>query len=158
MTKKIFTLFMGLIMCFALSAQNNNHRPHMKMEDFNKNRELFIAKQAKLTTEETLCFFPIYNECQKKKQELNGRIWFLRKSTFKKKLNETEYEKILRDIVDLLIQVETLDKEYLPRYHKVLSYEKIFAVYEAESRFQREILNKMRSGGMATSPNMPKTK
>ena len=37
-------------------------------------------------------------------------------------------------------EADELEKEYLPKYHKVLSYKKIFEVQGAESRFHREML------------------
>ena len=39
-----------------------------------------------------------------------------------------------------LRQIEELEKTYLPLYHKVISYKKIFEVQGAEARFHRELL------------------
>lgn len=141
MKQKLFLIITVMSMCLSLSAQNKG--PHMSKEDFHKKKELFIAEHAKLTAEEAICFFPIYNECQMKKHELNRRIWRLHRETFRKKPSEADYEKMLREIADLRIKIETVEKEYLTRYHEVLSYEKIFAVQGAEAYFQQELLNKM---------------
>ena len=37
-------------------------------------------------------------------------------------------------------KIEELEKTYLPLYHKVISYKKIFEVQGAEARFHRELL------------------
>ena len=145
MKQRIFTLMAVLMMCMTMSAQNKS--PRMSKEDFLKKRELFVTEHAKLAPEEAVNFFPLYNECQEKKGDLNGHIWKLRKGAFNKALSEAEYEKILREIADLRIQIEALEKEYLTKYHKVLSYEKIFAVQGAEAHFQRELLSKMSGRG-----------
>lgn len=116
----------------------------MSKEEFDAKREQFITKQVGLTDKEAAAFFPIYNECQRKKHELNGQIWKLRRDTRDKQLSEKEYCQLLEKIADLRIQAEELEKEYLPRYHKVLTYKQIFAVQGAEGRFQRELLKKMK--------------
>lgn len=112
-------------------------------EEFKKEYQAFITRQAQLTEEEAAAFFPIYDECQEKKRDLNDRIWKLRKDTRDKELSETEYRNILEKTAQLRIQIDELEKSYLPLFHKVLSYKKIFEVQGAESRFHRELLKGM---------------
>lgn len=127
-------LFVGVV---AIAQQP---RQRKGPEEFKKEYQQFIAKQAKLTAEEAAAFFPIYNECQEKKNKLNGQIWKLRRDTYNKELTEKDYQRILEEIAKLRIQIEELEKTYLPLYHKVISYKKIFEVQGAEARFHRELL------------------
>lgn len=132
----ILTLGFGAVM--AQSQQGKRGR--LNQEEFKAKFQQYITKQAQLTEEEATAFFPIYEECQKQKHEKNERIWKLRREARGKQLSEAEYEKILEEIADLRIQIDQLDKSFLPRYHKVLSYKKIFDVQGAEARFHRELL------------------
>lgn len=144
MKQRVTILLTALLLCLTLAAQEQGRRPHMSKEEFDAKREQFITKQAGLTEQEAAAFFPIYNECQRKKHELNGQAWKLRKEARGRQLSEEEYRNLLEQIANLRIRVEELEKEYLARYHQVLTYKQIFAVQGAEGRFQRELLKNMK--------------
>lgn len=136
MKQRITLWFATLLLGIVAMAQ-----PVKKsQEEFEKGYQAFIIQQAQLTEKEAAAFFPIYKECQKKKNELNSQIWKLRREVRGKELKEADYQRILEEIAKLRIQADELEKEYLPKYHKVLSYKKIFEVQGAESRFHREML------------------
>ena len=126
----------ALLMGTAIFAQDTKK----SSEEFRKGYQEFITQQAQLTEKEAAAFFPIYNECQKKKTELNNQLWKLRRESLGKELSEAEYQRLLEETAKLRIQSDELEKSYLPQYNKVLSYKKIFEVQEAESRFYREML------------------
>lgn len=136
MKQRMTLLLTALIMCLAAVAQPKLKSP----EEFKKEYQAFIIKRAQLTEKEAAAFFPIYDECEKKKQELNNKIWELRRETFGKELTEKDYQRILENIANLSVQIDELDRTYLPLYNKVLSYKKIFEVQGAESSFHREML------------------
>lgn len=136
MKRRVTVLFAVLIVCLAAVAQPKRKSP----EEFKKEYQAFIIKHAQLTEEEAAAFFPIYDECEKKKRELNNKIWKLRREAFGKELADKDYQRILENIAKLSIQIEELDQTYLPLYHKVLSYKKIFDVQGAETLFHREML------------------
>ena len=138
MKQRITLLLTILLVGVVAIAQQPRQRKGP--EEFKKEYQQFIAKQAKLTAEEAAAFFSIYNECQEKKNKLNGQIWKLRRDTYNKELTEKDYQRILEEIAKLRIQIEELEKTYLPLYHKVISYKKIFEVQGAEARFHRELL------------------
>lgn len=136
MKRRITVWLATLLVGMAAMAQPQRISP----EEFKKNYQAFICQQAKLTEKEAAAFFPIYNECQAKKNELNNQIWKLRREAYGKELKEEDYQRILEEINKLRIQADELEKSYLPKYHKVLSYKKIFEVQGAESHFHREML------------------
>ena len=109
MKQRITLLLTILLVGVAAIAQQPQQRKGP--EEFKKEYQQFIAKQAKLTAEEAAAFFPIYNECQEKKNKLNGQIWKLRRDTYNKELTEKDYQRILEEIAKLRIQIEELDKE-----------------------------------------------
>lgn len=132
-------------LCINLMAQPNNKRPHLSKEEYQAKLEAFLVQEAGLTSEESTRFIPLYNECQTKKHQLNCQIWDLRKKARdNNNLEEKEYQQILEEICNLRIKIDELDKAYLPKYNKILSYKKIFAVQGAEAKFHREMLKNMR--------------
>lgn len=144
MKQRLTVMLAVLTLCITSAmAFNNEKKGHMPPDEFRQIYQNYICEQAKLTKEEAAAFFPIYNECQEKKENLNKQIWKLRKEARGKELTEQEYQRILEEISTLCIQIDEINKAYLPIYHKVLSYKKIFEVQGAESRFHREMLKKM---------------
>ena len=145
MKQRMTVWLVALLMGTAVFAQTTKRNS----EEFRKGYQEFITQQAQLTEKEAAAFFPIYNECQKKKTELNNQMWKLRRESLGKELSEAEYQRLLEETAKLRIQADELEKSYLPQYHEVLSYKKIFDVQEAESRFYREMLkgiNEKRKG------------
>lgn len=143
MKHRLIILFAAFVLGTATSMAFGNKEEGMGANEFKRQHQKFICEQAKLTPKEAAAFFPIYDECQEKKRKLNNQIWDLRKEARGKDLNEKEYQHILEKIANLRIQIDELDKNYLPIYKKVLPYKKIFDVQGAESRFHREMLRKM---------------
>ena len=87
MKHKLTILFTMLIMCLTITvAQNKSKGPEILKKEFQK----FVTEQAGLTEKEAAAFFPIYNECQQKKRDLNSSIWKLRKDALNKQLSEKE--------------------------------------------------------------------
>lgn len=145
MKLKLLLPLIMLGLCINLMAQSNdNKRPHLTKEEYQEKLETFLVQQAGLSSEESKEFFPLYKECQLKKHQLNSKIWDLRKKARNNTLEEKEYQQILEEICNLRIQIDELDKAYLPKYNQILSYKKIFAIQGAEAKFHREMLKNMR--------------
>lgn len=142
MKRQLTLLLTILFMSFAaaMAQHKTSNEFMMGPDEFKKKYQEFIIKQAELTKEEAAKFFPIYDECQKKKEKLNSQIWELRRDVRNKELAEKEYQHILEETAKLRIQIAEIDKTYLQLYRKVLPYKKIFKVQVAESRFHRELL------------------
>lgn len=138
MKNLFFTLFM-ICLATGLQAQKNT-RPRLTPEEFRAKQEAFITKKAELSEEEAAKFFPIFFELQNKKKELNDKAWKGMKEGKDPKTSDAKYEQIINKMLDTRIRVAELDKEYYPKFKKVLSPKKIYKVQHAEMRFQRELL------------------
>ena len=111
MKRRMTILLAVFSMCLtAIIAQSNEKKGRMGADEFKQRYQLYITQQAKLTQEEAAAFFPIYNECQEKKHNLNNQIWKLRKEVRGKSLSEKEYQRIIEDIAKLRIQIDELDQ------------------------------------------------
>ena len=145
--KKLIALI--VLLCgfvpFLLAADGCEQ--HLTPDEFRAKQKAFIIEQAGLTKEEATKFFPIYFELQDKKKKLNDDSWTLMRKGKEDNATEAQYEEIIGKICDNRIEADRLDKTYLDKFKKILTWKKIFLVQRAETRFHREMLKAMNRGG-----------
>lgn len=127
---------------FTLPAQRQNNR-RMNMQEFEKRKMEYIQKEAGLSDAEAKLYFPLSNELTKKKFELHRqhreKVQKLKENN---NISDEEYRKLLENDVDIRLKEASLDKEYAPKFEKVLNPEKLFKAQQAERDFmQQEVTN-----------------
>ena len=146
--KGIFLLLLLVSTNLFLFAQRDDKRRE-EFEQFKEKRVAFITKAMALNTEEANAFWPLYNELQEKKFELNQQ---LRKAVYEfmksVKTGKVHTASEYKDMVDLTAQFKIndakLEEEYITKFSKVISYEKIFRYQQAELQFARQMLKQQR--------------
>lgn len=147
MKRLIILLFVISAFIPAMRAFDGCHQQRMSAEEFREKQKAFIIEQAELTKEEAAKFFPIYFELQDKKKALNDKAWGLIRKKKDDNTTEAQYHEIMEEIYDSRIDSDKLEKAYLERFKKILSYKKIYMVHKAEMRFHRELLKKLNNKG-----------
>jgi len=145
----LFLLFGLTNMNVFLFAQRNEQRRQAEFEELKEKRAAFFTKVMDLNEDEAKVFWPLYNELQEKKFELNRQ---LRKSLFefmgnekeRKKHTEAEYKAMVELFAQFKMKEAKMDEEYIAKFAKVISYEKIFRYQQAEQQFARQMLNQRR--------------
>lgn len=125
--------------CLSVHAQQKKDYKNTEKE-FRAKKEAYMAKQAELTPEEIEMFFPIYNELQERKKEVNKKAWKEAKKSKNPQTSEKEYEDILNGFIEADKINNELDKQYMKKFQKILSNKKIYKVLKAEIKFQRNML------------------
>lgn len=133
--KKSIILFIALCLSLTILAQEQK----CTKAEFQAKKREYMTEKASLTPEEANQFFPLYFELQEKKKEINGKAWHYAKEK-EASGTEAEYETIVDGFADAQIQNSALDKEYLEKYKTFLSPKKIYQLYRAEIKFQRNML------------------
>ena len=127
-----------------MNAQDAN-KSLMNLQEFEKNKQEFIIKEAGLTEEEADKFFPINNELQKKKLDLHRKhqedLKLIKES---KDISDAEYEQLIKENIDLKMKEAELDKEYSDKFNKLISPQKLFKAQQAERTFMQDELRKFR--------------
>jgi hypothetical protein len=125
-----------------------------KKADFEKKREevkaqkvAFITGKVKLTPEEAQKFWPLYNEMDEKKIQMNREFWQLRKANKGKEGEKPNYEKINEANVNLVLKEAELQKEYYAKYKQILSAEQIYNLFKAEKDFHKQLLGQIKGKG-----------
>lgn len=136
--KKSLLLILAIVFCLSAHAQHKKAK--CSKEEFLAKKEAYITKQAGLTAEEAAKFFPIYNELQTKKKNINSVAWENAKKGKDPQATEEEYETILNGFIEAQDQNIALEKIYLKKYQEVLSNKKIYMVLRAEIKFHRNML------------------
>src|SRR3989339_829766 len=112
--KTIFSTILICLFCFSfvLAQENDNHGK--KKDLINAQKIAFITKNLDLTPEEAQSFWPVFNEYQKKAEEL-----FDEKRKYMKKvkvdsdgLSEKESEELSDKIIEIDLTEAKLRKDY----------------------------------------------
>lgn len=165
--KRILTI-VCLILALSVSAQNGqpnaqrqdvpqrqiwpqrqNNRPMQQAPnrsgqfsptEYWQQQKAFFTEKAGLTEQEANAFFPIYNELQQKKREINRDIRRIMRQEGNTEITEEQSQKAIEAKADANIKIAELEKEYLEKFKEVLPASKILKVQNAEEQFNSQIL------------------
>jgi uncharacterized protein YdiU (UPF0061 family) len=150
---------LALSVC-AQGQQSENRRPNVQMRqgwsrntpqqqqvpnrsgqfsptEYWNQQKAFFTEKAGLTEDEAAAFFPLYNELQQKKRDLNREM---RRMTRQENQTEEQAQKSLDAIADVNIKIAELEKEYTKKFKEVLPATKILKVQNAEEQFNSQML------------------
>lgn len=117
--------------------QMPNRSGQFSPAEYWRQQKEFFTEKACLTEKEANDFFPIYNELQQKKRELNRNIRLMSREEGQ---TEEQARKSLDAIAEANIKIANLEKEYLTKFEKVLPATKILKIQNAEEQFNSQIL------------------
>lgn len=138
----LLLVVLSIFSYFPLSAQEHSHSGGFDIEAFKKKRAAFIIEKANLTDAEAKAFIPLTNELMDKRFELNRSIRKESRELRKKdKKTNADYERILDASSTVKIKEAQLEQEYLQKFKKVLSAEKIYKYKQAEADYMKEMVD-----------------
>lgn len=147
---KQFITIVCLLLTLSVSAQNRrpngnpNGNPNASGQfspaEYAQQQREFFTKNAQLTQEEADAFFPIYNELQQKKRELNRETRRIMRQEAGTEPSEEQCLKAIEARAETNIKIAELEKEYLKKFKEVLPASKILKVQNAEEQFNSQIL------------------
>ena len=135
--RTFYSLTLLLILCVSGIQEQNTK---FSKEEFRNRQKEFFIQQAGLSNDEAQKFFPLYFELQDKKQAYNKEAWQKLRQGKNPNTTETEYGKIVEDVIQARIATDELELEYVRKYKQFLPTKKIYLLQKAEMRFHRELL------------------
>ncbi|MDP4184888.1 MAG: hypothetical protein Q8862_06975 [Bacteroidota bacterium] len=145
MKTKILLLFFFLsIIPFASKAQHGEEGG--MWERFKAQKISFITSNLNLTPEEAQKFWPLYNEFEKKRIDLQLQKREL-DHKFKKEsstLSENEVEKMLSSLNDIFFDEAKLLKEYNKKFMQIIPPKKVFLLYQVENQFRANMIRQFK--------------
>jgi Spy/CpxP family protein refolding chaperone len=117
-------------------------------------RIAFLTNKLDLTPEEAQKFWPVYNEFQKKREELH------KKHREEEKQMRSKIDSLSDKQVEAMVDAEMafrqknldLEKEYHAKFKSVLPIKKVAKLYRAEEQFARHLLERLSESRMGPKP------
>ena len=143
-TMKRIVIFLFIIIILPVTksqAQNTN------LEKLNNYKIGFFTKRLNLTSEEAEKFWPVYNEYQVQRNQIQlekmkiNRTFNQNEST----LNDKQLEEMGDRYVDLLVQESGLAVTFHKKLKTVLSPAKVIMYYQAENQYKVQLLNELQN-------------
>lgn len=131
-------------------STSSGQRPEPpRKEKVESMRIAFLTQKLDLSTEEAQRFWPVYNEFQKKRDELHKKKREARKGV-KENLDSLS-DKQIEALVDLEMATRQknldLEKEYYGKFKSVLPIKKVAKFYRAEEQFTHRLLDEISDRG-----------
>ena len=145
--RKSIILLLSVCMLFLYTAVLPAQNRKMNMADYEKRKMEFVRKEAGLTQAEADKYFPLNNELTQKKFELHKRHRDkVQRIKDNSNISDEEYRRMLEDDVEIKLKEAALDKEYAPKFERVLTPEKLYRAQQAERSFIQKEVSNFRSG------------
>lgn len=155
--KKLVTLLFVIALAFSSLMVNAQEPDEQGDRYFNKERQeameakkvSFITEKMELTPEEAATFWPIYNDHEKERRQLNSsmhdliRVKHLKKDDILK-LSDAEAQKIIDGFKKFNKDQYELDAAFLEKLQIALPPQKVIKFFELERTFKRFLLNEIR--------------
>jgi hypothetical protein len=137
----IFLLIILMYPATKSSAQNTN------LEKLNNYKIGFFTKKLNLTSEEAEKFWPVYNEYQGQRNQIQlekmklNRTFNQNEST----LSDKQLEEMGDKYVDCIVQESALAVTFHKKLKTVLSPAKVIMYYQAENQYKVQLLNELQN-------------
>ena len=147
--KKIFLII--ILAVFSLTYLFAQGRREMNPEMFEKikaEKISFFTEKLNLTSSEAQAFWPIYNEFEKKRFDLQRDIHDFERIPDDKfaSLTDAEIEKMMNNYINSFEQEALLLKDYNKRFLKILPKAKVLKMYRTENQFRGHLLRVYKRG------------
>lgn len=139
--KKLSILIIGWfawMMVQPVSAQETAR--HFSPQQFIKEMESFIAKEACFCPAESDAFFPIFHELHNKQRSINWKIMELKRHRLPPTATDKEYKDRINEINKLKAELTELEATYQEKMCKAIPAKKVYAAILAEDKYHRHVL------------------
>ncbi|MCI6504411.1 MAG: hypothetical protein MSA13_07350 [Prevotella sp.] len=136
--KKILCIIIMTITALTMSAEQEEKK--FNPQQFQRDQETFIIKEAKLTPQEATAFFPLFRELQNKQRALFSQQ---RKLERQRPSNDKDAEKIITAMNDIEMETAKLRSLYHKKFCKAISPMKVKACIRAEERFKHKMMERI---------------
>jgi len=154
MNLSISLLLLASVLVFSmpLQAQENHDREAKARqrkemgEKIKVSKIAFITEHVDLTPQEAEQFWPLYNEKEKRKEEITHSLMDRYKEPKEEKPEITDEEalEIMGQRLSLEGKLLAIKLEYHQKYLDIMAPTKVFKLYEAEDLFRKHLMERFR--------------
>lgn len=138
--KKIFTILLFFTLSLVAYAESPLEQKKFNPEEFQREQESFITREAHLTQQEAAAFFPLFREMQQKQRELFKKQKQLVRTNPQ---DEKAAEKLINDMDNIDMQIKKLQIQYHSKFMKVLPATRVYKCIKAEEHFKQMVMERM---------------
>lgn len=145
--KKLYTILILAIFSFShLIAQERREINPEMYEKIKAEKISFFTSKLDLTPTEAQGFWPVYNEYEKKRFEIQKQIHEFERMPDEKfaSLTEPEIGKLTNSYIESFEREGTLRKEYHKQFLKILPMKKVLMMYRTENEFRGHLIREYR--------------
>jgi len=147
--KKLFLIsLLSIFTVSVLVAQERRGPSPEILEKIKTEKISFFTSKLDLTSVEAQAFWPVYNEFEKKRFELQRQIHQFERMPDETitNLSETEIEKMTNNYIDSFEKEALLLKEYNKQFQKILTKKKVLMLYRTENEFRSHLIREYKKG------------
>jgi len=147
--KKLLLISTLSIFTFTLAIAQEKSGPKNEMfEKIKAEKISFFTDKLSLTPLEAQAFWPVYNEFEKKRFEIQSQKHEFERMPDDKIANlpESEIEKMTSNYIGSFEKEALLLKEYNKQFLKVLPKKKVLMMYRTENQFRGHLIREYRKG------------
>lgn len=144
MKKTTWILLIALTIAFAANAQRGN--PQVDFEQIKSQKIAFITEKLNLTPKEAQDFWPVYNQFEKERMDVQQKRRDLEEKTRNEnvRMSDNEIIKTTRSIAATFKKEAELTENYNERFLKILPPQKVLQLYRAENQFRAHMFEQYR--------------
>jgi hypothetical protein len=134
--------------CAIVIAQDKGGSTPGVFEKIKAEKISFFTEKLTLTPSEAQAFWPVYNEFERKRFDIQRDIHDFERIPDDKfaSLSDAEIEKMMNNYIDSFEQEALLLKDYNKRFLKVLPKGKVLKMYRTENQFRGHLLRVYKRG------------
>ena len=140
-------VFLLILFWSAVSAQyrgDPGQNPTDRRQKIETYKIGFITEKLNLTPQEAQKFWPVYNEYQSKKQDMQKKLVSKYKDyRTTKEVTEKQATELIDSSLNAMQANLDLAREYYGKLKAILPPQKIVALFTAERQFRRELLQRL---------------
>lgn len=147
--KKLILISILLICAFTIAIAQDKSGPTNEMfEKIKAEKISFFTEKLSLTSAEAQAFWPVYNEFEKKRFDIQRQIHEFEHMPDEKfaSLSDSEIEKMTNNYVGSFEKEALLLKEYNKQFLKVLPKKKVLMMYRTENQFRGHLIREYKRG------------
>jgi len=147
--KKLLLISILSIFAFTIAIAQDKSGPTNEMfEKIKAEKISFFTEKLSLTSSEAQAFWPVYNEFEKKRFDIQRQIHEFERMPDDKfaNLSDSEVEKMMINYISSFEKEALLLKEYNKQFLKVLPKKKVLMMYRTENQFRGHLIREYKKG------------
>ena len=141
--KKLFLISILSVFTFTvLIAQDKGGLTPEMFEKIKAEKISFFTEKLSLTPSEAQAFWPVYNEFEKKRFDIQRQIHEFERMPDEKfaSLSDAEVDKMMSNYIGSFEKESMLLKDYNKQFLKVLPKKKVLMMYRTENQFRGHLI------------------